>query len=395
MAGTHAATVPPEVTRLLAQARRHVGTEVAWVSRFTGGEQVVVAADGDLAAMNVRIGAGTHLPGTFCVRVLSGRLPAAVTDARRHLVTRDLPITRELVIGSYAGVPWHGPDGEVAGMVCCVSRHPDPALDDGAVRFLEFVADLVGGHMAGAAPRGPAGGGAEVRRLFDDGTLRMVFQPVVRLRDDFVEVLEALARFDRTAFATPDKAFAAATRAGVGVDLEHLAVRRAFGRLHELPGDTMLGVNLSADALLDERVQATVLEHAPLRRIGVEITEHAPVHDYLDLIGVTERLRAAGVLIVVDDAGAGYASLHHILQLRPDVIKLDVALVRGIDGDRARQALARSLVSFAADIGAHLVAEGIETAAERDELRRLGVGYGQGYLLGRPHGLRTTAAVLR
>jgi EAL domain-containing protein (putative c-di-GMP-specific phosphodiesterase class I) len=324
--------------------------------------------------------------------VLSGVLPPAVTDARRNLATRDLPVTRELVIGSYAGVPWTGPDGRVAGMVCCVSRHPDPALDERAIWFLEFVAGMIGQQMAGTAPAAAGGPGADVRGLFDDDTLRMVFQPVVRLRDGFVEVFEALARFDRTVFATPDRAFAAATRAGLGVDLEHLAVRRAFRRLHDLPGDTMLGVNLSAEALLDDRVQTTLLDHAPRRRIGVEITEHAAVHDYLDLIGVTERLRAAGVLIVVDDAGAGYASLHHILQLRPDVIKLDVALVRGIDGDRARQALARSLVSFAADIGAHLVAEGIETPAERDLLRRLGVGYGQGYLLGRPAGLSAPAA---
>jgi EAL domain-containing protein (putative c-di-GMP-specific phosphodiesterase class I) len=99
---------------------------------------------------------------------------------------------------------------------------------------------------------------------------------------------------------------------------------------------------------------------------------------------VLDVLRAAGVLLAVDDAGAGYASLRHVLRLRPDVIKLDIALVTGVHTDLARQALVAAMVGFAAATGARLVAEGVEEAAEATALRELGVMFAQGHLYGRP-----------
>ena len=96
------------------------------------------------------------------------------------------------------------------------------------------------------------------------------------------------------------------------------------------------------------------------------------------------RLRSWGLRIAIDDAGSGYASLRHILNIRPDIIKLDIALTRAIDSDPARQALAIALVSFRQDIDAVLVAEGIETLAQLEALVRLGLRHGQGYYLGRP-----------
>jgi EAL domain-containing protein (putative c-di-GMP-specific phosphodiesterase class I) len=118
--------------------------------------------------------------------------------------------------------------------------------------------------------------------------------------------------------------------------------------------------------------------------VGVEVTEHSPVEDYDALLAVLDVLRAAGVLLAVDDAGAGYASLRHVLRLRPDVIKLDIALVAGVHTDLARQALVAAMVGFAAATGARLVAEGVEEAAEAAVLRELGVEYAQGHLYGRP-----------
>lgn len=210
-----------------------------------------------------------------------------------------------------------------------------------------------------------------------------MFQPVVRLEDDVITGYEALARFDKAHFANPADAFTAAMEAGVGVDLEVLALQRALAYLDRIPAGTWLSANLSVQALLTPRVSAILLEHAT-HGIAVELTEHYQVHDYPALVAVTEQLRAAGILIAVDDAGAGFASLSHILQLRPDIIKLDITLTRGIEGDPVRMALARSLVGFAEDIGAMLIAEGIETAAEHDKLRSLGVKLGQGYFMARP-----------
>jgi EAL domain-containing protein (putative c-di-GMP-specific phosphodiesterase class I) len=240
------------------------------------------------------------------------------------------------------------------------------------------LADLIGDHVTGSLVCRSKSAEA-VREVLRDGALRMVFQPVVRLDDAHVVGFEALARFD---FAPPSRAFEAAAEAGLGVDLELLAIRRAFERLADMPAGTTMGVNLSVEALMTRVVVDEVLAHAG--HLCVEITEHSQVPDYPALRKVTERLRAAGVLIVVDDAGAGYASLRHILQLRPDVIKLDISLTRDIDKDPVRAALARSLMGFAAEADARILAEGVETRAEYDKLRAIGVHFAQGYYLAKP-----------
>ncbi|GAB2627740.1 hypothetical protein Aab01nite_81390 [Paractinoplanes abujensis] len=375
-----------EVERLLDLVRRHLGVEVAWVSTFTADQQTISAATGEIEAMNIPVGRGTDLSGSYCVRVLAGTLPPVVEDARRHLTTRDLAVTQDLRIGSYAGVPWRRPDGTVAGMLCCVSRHRDPALDTQTLKYLGLIADLIAVHLGSPlAQHHHAATSARrtVQAVLNAEAVHMVFQPVVRLHDRQTIGLEALARFEPAAFTGPDKAFAAAARSGLGVPLELLAVRQALRRLPDVPADRWLAVNLSAEALLDGQVRDTLLAHAG-RHLTVEVTEHTRVADYAELLTALDPLRQAGIRLSVDDAGAGYAGLHHILRLQPDLIKLDINLVRDIDTDAAKAALARSLTDFARRTGVDLIAEGIETAAELDRLTDLGVTYGQGYHLGRP-----------
>jgi EAL domain-containing protein (putative c-di-GMP-specific phosphodiesterase class I) len=129
-------------------------------------------------------------------------------------------------------------------------------------------------------------------------------------------------------------------------------------------------------------------EALPLDRMAFEVTEHQPIDDYERLRDVAADLRSRGALLVVDDAGAGFASLRHILKLEPDVIKLDIALTRDIDRDPVKRALASSLATFAGDIGAAITAEGIETHAELLALRALGIDYGQGFFLAQPGSAR-------
>ncbi len=122
----------------------------------------------------------------------------------------------------------------------------------------------------------------------------------------------------------------------------------------------------------------------PWDSIVLELTEHVPVEDYGVLNRALEPFRAAGARLAVDDTGAGFASLRHILDLHPDFIKLDIGIVRGLDRDPSRAAMAEMLVRFAARVGIRVVAEGIETESERASLVELGAEWGQGYLLGRP-----------
>ena len=116
----------------------------------------------------------------------------------------------------------------------------------------------------------------------------------------------------------------------------------------------------------------------------VEITEHAPIDDYESLRDALAACASSASALAIDDAGAGFASLRHILRLEPELIKLDRTLIDGIESDRSRQALAAGLISFAEKIDATIVAEGIERPAEVEKLAELGVRYGQGYFFARP-----------
>jgi len=223
---------------------------------------------------------------------------------------------------------------------------------------------------------------ARVQQLLDNQDITMVFQPIVDLLSSRVVGVEALARFTAKPQRRPDEWFAEAAAVGLGIDLELLAVSSCVAHLDQLPADTYLSINVSPRTALDPRLTETLRSRAA--RVVLELTEHAPVDQYDHLLAAFEELRNAGVRIAVDDAGSGYASLQHILRLSPDIIKLDIELIRNIDTDAARQSLAAALVLFGDKIGATITAEGIETDEELHTLRRLHVPYGQGYYLGRP-----------
>jgi len=161
------------------------------------------------------------------------------------------------------------------------------------------------------------------------------------------------------------------------------AFAAALTEVGRLPGAGSLWLNLSPGTVVSPGLHRELGDVA-VDRLVLEITEHARVEDYDALDAALAPLRARGLRLAVDDAGAGFASLRHILRLAPDVIKVDMTVTRGIDTDRARRALTSALVAFGSETGAEIVAEGIETQAELEALRGLGIRYGQGYLLGRP-----------
>ena len=224
---------------------------------------------------------------------------------------------------------------------------------------------------------------ARIRDVLERETLSMVFQPIVDLDLDVVVGVEALARFPSLPERPIQTWFAEAAAVGLRRDLELSAVAGALVVLPDIPPDIYLSVNAMPDTLASSGL-AQLLAGAPAERLVLEITEHAPVHDYEALNVAIERMRSRGIRLAVDDAGSGFASLRHILQLAPDIIKIDNALTRNVYMDPARRALAAGLISFAAELGATVIAEGIENLQELETLRGLGVRYGQGFYLGRP-----------
>jgi EAL domain-containing protein (putative c-di-GMP-specific phosphodiesterase class I)/AmiR/NasT family two-component response regulator len=222
----------------------------------------------------------------------------------------------------------------------------------------------------------------EIHRFIAGEGLSMAYQPIVNLEDHDVIGVEALARFRSFPMRRPDEWFAEARGIDLGVDLELAAIRQATIGLPKLPPRSYLSVNCSHRAARSVDL-APILE--PLAdRMVVEITEHEAVDDYDELARWLAPLRGMGVRIAIDDAGAGYASLRHTLQIAPDIVKVDISLTRSIDEDRGKRAIAKALISFAQEMGMTIVAEGIETDAELRTLLELGVRYGQGYFLAQP-----------
>ena len=227
----------------------------------------------------------------------------------------------------------------------------------------------------------------EARALVSDviatGGFRIAVQPVVNMRTGELAGGEALARFPTDVLGSPAAWFAAALEVGMVTELELATFRAALACVPGRPAGTSLSVNISPSTVLAALGRPEDYD-VDWSRIVLELTEHTPVEDYPALNRALEPFRAAGVRVAVDDTGAGFASLRHILDLRPDIIKIDIAIVRGVDTDPSRSAVAAMLLLFAQEVGISVVAEGIETADERDALVELGAALGQGYLLGRP-----------
>ncbi len=219
----------------------------------------------------------------------------------------------------------------------------------------------------------------------EDG-LSIVFQPIVELATRATVGLEALSRFAREPLRSPDLWFEEALEVGLGPELEMKAVRKAVAQLGRIPESSFLAVNVSPELVLSHKLDE-LADEAICKRLVLELTENIAVEDYGPIHDRMAPLRERGARVAVDDTGSGFSSLRHILLLQPEIIKLDRSLTHGLDRDPARRALASSLVSFAQDINASLIAEGVETAEELQTLERLGTHWVQGFHIAMPEPL--------
>ena len=225
-----------------------------------------------------------------------------------------------------------------------------------------------------------------------EDAVRPVFQPIVNLATLEVGGYEALSRFDASSGGTPEQWFDAAGEAGLAPELEIHAIRKAVSHAYQLPHKAFLSVNASPETLLRHEFSELVGGlHG--ESLVVEVTEHAAVEDYEPLQRAIDQLRRHGVRLAIDDAGAGFASLKHIVRLLPEFIKLDLFLVRDIHEDPVKRAVVAGMLGVASQIGGKVIAEGVETAEELRVLVDLGVEWAQGYYLGRPGPLPAGAMV--
>jgi len=226
----------------------------------------------------------------------------------------------------------------------------------------------------------------QVERLISGEGLAVALQPIVELQTRRVVGAEALARFTGSGGARipPEGCFLDAMALGLGPALELAVVRQALTIGHRLPEGLYLALNVSPQVLESPALEDVLAEHAGGRPLVVELTEHQAVEDYASLSYALDRLRARGIRVAIDDVGSGFASFRHVTRVQPDILKLDRTLVSGIDDDPVRQSLASAIVTFARDVGATVVSEGIESLDELTCLKDLDIRCGQGFYLSRP-----------
>lgn len=376
------------IQRSLEAARAHLDLEVAYLSQFEGDETVFRHVDAPGLEDLVKVGDRKSLDDVYCRHILEGRLPELIPDTSAEPLAVSMPITAAVPIGAHVSVPVRLRNGDLYGMFCCLGPQKDATLNNRDLRVMRCFADMAAMEIDRNRESDSANSVRlqQVQLILSEQLLDILYQPIWDTHTNRPIAFEALSRFRTQDPKTPDLWFAEAKSLGLGVALELLAIAKALDGLENMPGDAYLTVNCSPQCVMSPELPALLTKY-PLKRIAVEITEHEMIEDAAELAKALEPLRRKGLRIAVDDAGSGYSGLQQILELKPDVIKLDRFFVRSIETDPSRQAMALALASFSQSVRCSIIAEGVETQAELRALGELGFHHIQGYLLGKPEAL--------
>ncbi|WP_308915133.1 EAL domain-containing protein [Jannaschia sp. LMIT008] len=373
------------INRALDSVREHLGMPIAYLSEFVGDQTVFRNVSAPGLTHLIKPGDSKDLNSVYCKHILSGDLPQLIPDTGAIPLARSLPITKDAPIGSHVSLPIQKPDGTTYGMFCCLSPTPNPSLNERDLKVMRMFAGLAAEQVrhrlsAGADKREARD---RTRVILDGSGFETVFQPIYRMNDGALAGFEALSRFRSPLHRGPRGVFDDARRAGMVAELELAVLDRALDAVPDLDAGQRLSVNASPSTIGSGRLRQAFGRCGP-SRVTLEITEAEVDMDAPKVVGAVTGLRSMGVQIAVDDVGAGYAGLQQLLQLRPDILKLDISLVRHIDTDAARRSMAAALVHFAGETRATVTAEGVETRGEWSVLKAMGVECAQGWLTGRP-----------
>ena len=389
------ASAQPSITAALKAAREHLGMEVAYVSEFVGNVSVFRGVDAPGREHLAAVGDEHSLDDVYCKHILEGRLPELIPDTNRELIALSLPITKAAPIGAHMSVPIRLSTGQVYGMFCCLSSEADPTLTERDLSVMRAFADIAATQIEADKDKTNA---LDTRRstiesVIANKAFSPAFQPIWDFRKNKIIGFECLTRFSAEPYRAPNLWFDEAETVGLGVELEIAAARAGMEAAAPLKHSAYITLNFSPTAVLSPAF-ADLFASEPVDDFVLEITEHAPVMDHGELLQSLTELRRRGMRFAIDDAGAGHSGLQRIVELSPDIIKLDMSLTRDLDTKPALRALASALIFFSRETGSRIIAEGIETKEELETLRMLGVNCGQGYLLGRPVSAELAADLL-
>ena len=371
-----------QVAELLRTAKQALGMSVAFLTRMDGATQHLEVVESSVPFL-FKEGNQQVQETSLCQAILDKKLPPVIPNLKDFPVAMRLPAARLPRIRSYVSVPVVLSDGTLYGTFCGAGLTSDKDLTKRDKALMDVLARAAAVILEPEVVEQARAAEIEGRLLgvIEAGGPLVVLQPIVDLATGLRIGAEALSRFPQEWGKAPDVCFEEAHSVGLGPALEILALERAASHLDRVTG--YVAMNVSPGTLLTAECTG-LLSRLPLARILLELSEHDQVHDYDALTAVLAPLRQQGMRLAIDDVGAGFSSLRHIVLTAPDVIKLDRSIVDGVSSDSVLATLVRSLVEFGRGCDARVVAEGIETVEDAETLLALGVDYGQGWHYGRP-----------
>ncbi|RIV86279.1 EAL domain-containing protein [Aurantiacibacter xanthus] len=374
----------PEIAGYLRSAREHLGLEIALIGRWVeDGMREITHVD---SVLDLPLGPGfrQHREETYCWHVLTGDLPEMITDPAPYPVAQALHITHALPVGAHFSVPLRLSDGTVWGSFCAMSSQPDPTLTSRDLAIFEsfaaMAAERIDTLLAAAAHREQTR--QRIEDMFEGDAVTIFHQPIHLLADDQPAGVECLARFPDVNKRSPGTWFGDAESAGLGEELEMTAVRGAIETFGSVPQGFFAALKAPARCVVSGAVRAA-LEAEPAADVVVTLTQYAAAEDKLALVQALEAIRPAA-RVAIDMVGTSYASMQLAALVKPDFVKLDMALARNVATDPAARALVSAVVALVSKWNGAVIAEGIEESAQAEAMQALGVTYGQGYLFARP-----------
>jgi len=373
-----------EIGDMIEGLRARLDMDVAFVSRQVGTAHRIFT---HVAARGVSpLASGDHNPNenSLCWLVIQGKLPERVADTSHYQAAACLPITDAANVRAHFSVPMRRRDGRVHGSLCCFSYRPRPDIEERDMQMMRSMAAIISDQIESRIELEERGEDAaqEIARLIWDDELVVNHQPIYDLSDWHLIGHECLMRHKADLDRSPLEMLEQARTAGKTIELEMHVARKALATLDPAFPERFVAIKVSAATLASGALDQLIPEGIAAQLV-IELNDpdHAAQHDGIKAAIQNWKERA---WVAVNSSGAGFAGLQSLVDLEPDLVKIDRDFLAGVASDPARYALVKALVQFAADTGVTLIAQGVETREDLQALRELGVRFAQGYILGKP-----------
>lgn len=373
-----------EIDDMIEALRARLDMDVAFVSRQIGTTHRIfthVAARGVAPLVS-----GDHNPNgnSLCWLVIEGKLPERVVDTSHYEAAACLPITDAINVRSHFSVPMRRRDGRVHGSLCCFSYRPRPDVGEREMQMIRSVAAIVSDQIESRIELEERGeeAAAAIARLIIDDALTVSHQPIYDLTDWHIVGNECLMRHRSSPACSPRDLLEQARAAGRMLELELYMARKALATLDPAHPERFIAINVSPETLTSQALSKVIPEGLESRLV-IELTSTdaaAPPTGLKDAIAKWKD-RA---WVALNSTGSCFAGLQSLVELGPDIVKIDREFLTGVASEPARRAAVKALVQFASETGVILIAQGVETRADLQALRELGVRFAQGNILGKP-----------